>query len=287
MSDPYVSVIIPARDRAHCILDAIFSIKIQTLWDQNYPYEIIVVDDGSTDGTRDLLRCYQKQYGLPLRVSYLDGQGAGAARNRGVREARGEYIAFLDSDDLWHPEKLEKQFSLLKKFEPQEKNVFCFTNYTVRLKSGESFIIDREEYDDTSLIKRIFFGHNWYAFGSSLLAHRSALEKTGGYLEGLRCGEDAEHVFRHISGGGKIAVVFESLVYYACEENKKYPDRDLYRSAALEYLPYIKENFPEDVIAFSERYGGNPHSPHAPNSSPIPQRPAPRRGQHPPLNKTQ
>jgi glycosyltransferase involved in cell wall biosynthesis len=69
------------------------------------PAEVIVVDDGSRDGTADRLQVYSQQ----IRYIYQDNQGVACARNRGVGEARGEYIAFLDADDFWHPLKLELQ----------------------------------------------------------------------------------------------------------------------------------------------------------------------------------
>lgn len=101
-----VSVVIPSYNRAHCIERAVRSVL-----DQAYKnIEVIVVDDGSEDNTRDILNAI----GDPrLRYVYQDNQGACAARNRGVELARGKYVAFHDSDDLWHSTKLEKQVAVL------------------------------------------------------------------------------------------------------------------------------------------------------------------------------
>jgi glycosyltransferase involved in cell wall biosynthesis len=104
---PKVSVIIPTYNRSDYLMEAIESVRQQTYTD----YEIIVVDDGSTDDTRGLLK--------PLRDNgtihyiYQENQNKSAARNHGVRQAKGEYIAFLDSDDLFVPTKLEKQVAYL------------------------------------------------------------------------------------------------------------------------------------------------------------------------------
>ncbi len=96
-----VSVIIPTYNRAAYILEAVESVLSQT-----YKHvELIVVDDGSTDATGELLL----QQGEKLTILHTSHEGPGAARNCGIAAARGDYIAFLDSDDVWLPEKLRLQ----------------------------------------------------------------------------------------------------------------------------------------------------------------------------------
>lgn len=98
---PQISVIIPTCNRAWTLANAIDSVLAQTL----PPKEIIVVDDGSTDDTPDLLAAYDKR----IRVFTQPNQGVSAARNLGIRNSCGDYIALLDSDDAWKPEKLACQ----------------------------------------------------------------------------------------------------------------------------------------------------------------------------------
>jgi len=100
---PNISVIIPTYNRADLIPEALDSVFAQTYHD----FEIIVVDDGSTDNTAEILRPLAEQG----RLKYIrqNNQGASAARNRGIAEARGNFIAFLDSDDLFEPLKLDLQ----------------------------------------------------------------------------------------------------------------------------------------------------------------------------------
>jgi glycosyltransferase involved in cell wall biosynthesis len=100
-----VSVVIPTYNYGHFLTETIESVLAQTYRN----YEIIVVDDGSTDNTRDRLAPYMDR----IRYVFQDNQGLSAARNTGIREARGELIALLDSDDLWHPRKLEIQADYL------------------------------------------------------------------------------------------------------------------------------------------------------------------------------
>src|SRR5208337_4579078 len=100
-----VSVVIPTYNRGELLIETIESILAQTA----KPGEVIVVDDGSTDDTQERLARYAD------RVRYVrqPNQGVAAARNHGVREARGKWIAFIDSDDVWHPRKLECQLRVL------------------------------------------------------------------------------------------------------------------------------------------------------------------------------
>lgn len=102
-----MSVVIPTWNRPAYLREALESVFAQTFTD----YEVIVVDDGSTDETPQVAR----SFGERVRIVRQKHQGPGAARNRGVEEARGKYIAFLDSDDIWLPRKLALQVAELEK----------------------------------------------------------------------------------------------------------------------------------------------------------------------------
>jgi glycosyltransferase involved in cell wall biosynthesis len=103
---PQVSVIIPTYQSVKYVRSAIESVLSQTFKD----FEIIIVDGGSTDGTKEIL----KSFGTKISILSQKGKGISNARNAGVVAAKGEYIAFLDSDDLWTPLKLEKQLEFIK-----------------------------------------------------------------------------------------------------------------------------------------------------------------------------
>jgi len=110
MNNTSVSVIVPTYNRAYLLGEAIESILAQDITDCDL--EIIVVDDGSKDNTQEVVR----RYGDRVRYIRQENQGAGVARNRGVDEARGDWISFLDSDDRWLPYKLSLQFKVLEHF---------------------------------------------------------------------------------------------------------------------------------------------------------------------------
>jgi glycosyltransferase involved in cell wall biosynthesis len=121
---PNFSVIIPTYNRGYILEKSINSVLAQTCPD----YELIVVDDGSTDHTADLVRSIlESQRPGTDRIRYIwqEQQGKSAALNHGVRIAAGEWIAFLDSDDLWLPDKLDWQLRAMQQFENCDA---CFTD---------------------------------------------------------------------------------------------------------------------------------------------------------------
>jgi glycosyltransferase involved in cell wall biosynthesis len=128
-----VSVIIPTYNRSHFIREAIESVLNQDI--RECTIEIIVVDDGSTDNTADVV----KTYGTAVKYVYQKNRGAGAARNLGIERATGEWIAFLDSDDRWLPHKLSLQFEVLKHF-PECKaihsNFYTFDETGITIEKG-------------------------------------------------------------------------------------------------------------------------------------------------------
>src|ERR1051325_8841535 len=108
MKGDLVSVVIPSYNRAYCIATTVDSTLAQT----HTNLEILIVDDGSSDGTRELIA---ERYRDEQRVRYIyqDNAGVSAARNHGLRVARGQYLALLDSDDIWLPWKVEAQLRCL------------------------------------------------------------------------------------------------------------------------------------------------------------------------------
>lgn len=105
---PEVSVIVPAYNRCAMLLEAIDSVLAQSA----AAFELIVIDDGSTDGTGEHLSRLAKT--IRIKIDRIDHRGPAAARNRGVALARAPLIAFLDSDDLWSPNKLERQLAFMR-----------------------------------------------------------------------------------------------------------------------------------------------------------------------------
>ena len=139
-----VSVVIPTYNRARWLPGAVDSILAQS----SPPAEVVVVDDGSTDETPAVCRGLRS----PVRCVRQENAGAAAARNRGIREARCEWVAFQDSDDLWNPEKLEVQWAALAR---HPEAGWCISGFSVIDEAGrprsegpafeEHFPVFREE----------------------------------------------------------------------------------------------------------------------------------------------
>jgi glycosyltransferase involved in cell wall biosynthesis len=172
-----VSVVIPTYNRAKLLAEALASVKAQT----RPPLEIIVVDDGSTDGTRALLEAM----GEKVRPIFQANHGAAAARNRGIEAARGDWIAFLDSDDLWEPRKLEAQARALA------------ADPTCRLAIVDSRAVDLEGRPIPRRPRSLHAGTVTAALFRSTFVHTPAvlveaalLRALGGFDPTLRVAED-------------------------------------------------------------------------------------------------
>lgn len=169
---PRVSVIIPTYNRAHLIEETLESALAQT-----YPdYEIIVVDDGSTDGTLSVLSKYEDR--LRVVSQAHQGNGGAQARNLGISKASGEYVAFLDSDDVWFPAKLERQLELI-----QEKRAlsWAYTNAEVfdDATGRMAHVYDRVYRMHQGDVLPYLLFENFIPF-SSTLARTSLLAEVGG-----------------------------------------------------------------------------------------------------------
>lgn len=185
-----VSIIIPTFNRAATIGRAVESALSQTY----HPTEIIVVDDGSTDQTPEALR----QFGDAIRVVKQVNAGPSAARNRGVAHARGEIIAFLDSDDDWLPEKLERQLRLMR----DQRLPCCICNASLTADGREfatSFGLAglKTEISDGVLTNPgAILATRFVLFNQVVAVRRDTFQRIGGFRPELRILEDYDLAFR-------------------------------------------------------------------------------------------
>jgi glycosyltransferase involved in cell wall biosynthesis len=195
---PLISVVVTCFNRANTIERAIESICLQT-----YPnLEIIVVDDASTDASLAVIATL-KDPRLTLIANPIN-KGVGGAKNVGIRAAKGDYIAFLDSDDEWLPEKLTKQLAFIGK---GPKHI-CFSECFIQRADGRRFLRSYENFP--SSLEAIASGQ-MYNFGSTLLAHRSCFESVGMIDEHLKRFEDRAWVLKYTLAHGDFTVVHEPL----------------------------------------------------------------------------
>jgi len=196
--NPKVSVVIPTYNRAAVVPRAIESVLAQTVTD----LEVIVVDDGSSDGTGQILK---KMFGDRIRYFAQANQGVSVARNKGMEEARGEWIAFLDSDDRWEKEKLEWQFKALERFGPHCSGCYTDTRLFNHPETRTLFQMAEESYKhegmmgvNTDVLRLLVRpgGAGMVVHLSSLLARADVMRKTGGFDAKLKYSEDSEFMFR-------------------------------------------------------------------------------------------
>lgn len=197
-----VSTVIPTYNRRGELPRAIDSALAQSWPDQ----EILVVDDGSTDGTAQMLA---DRYGNRVRCIIKPNGGVSSARNLGMREAKGEFIALLDSDDEWLPGKLEKQVALLRA-NPALGMALCDVQRVDAAHRPTDVLRRREAIprDGDALLTLLRMPS---LAPASVLMRRTVFESIGGFDEGLRTAEDIDFHLRVAEKFG-IGVVEEPLV---------------------------------------------------------------------------
>ncbi|MBX3001084.1 MAG: glycosyltransferase family 2 protein [Caldilineaceae bacterium] len=208
-SNPTVSVIIPVYNSERFLAEAIQSVLNQTL----PPDEIIVVDDGSTDGSAAIVAGLAGTSPLPIRYVYQENQGPAAARNHGIQMAHGDFLAFLDADDVWLPEKNKCQMQVLNAHPLAGVAWGCAITFAGDIAPGEapSSVI-------VPLSPRFLL--------QSMLFRRAALEQVGGFDETMRLGEDVDWLFRAMESSLLIVVHGDLVVYYRRHENNSTSDED-------------------------------------------------------------
>ena len=228
-----VSVVIPSYNRAHGLLETVASVLAQTV----QPLEVLVVDDGSTDGTPAVCA----RFSPPVRCIRKANGGVSSARNVGIAAARGEFIALLDADDLWPPEKLEIQLTALEAFPGAG---WCIsdhrtTNLEGTLLTGpQGFVRDFPAFRAKGLAPEAFFARTMrrselqaagrshvvyvgdayrllfdgnFVFPSCAVLRREVAERAGPWDETFRVANDTEW-FHRVAAVAQAAVVMTRLM---------------------------------------------------------------------------
>ena len=183
-----VSVIIPTYNRCELVQKAIDSVLAQTYLD----FELIVIDDGSIDETPQVIPL---KYGERICYIWQENAGESAARNRGIQQAQGEFIAFLDSDDTWHADKLEKQVNTLLQ-QPEIGGIVCQGELID--KDGQLIAQPLRYTNLTSadlIAEKLVLGND-PTISTTLVIRKSIIECIGGFAENIHYGEDADFCLR-------------------------------------------------------------------------------------------
>lgn len=199
--NPLVSIIIPAYNVERYIKDAVDSAIGQTYKN----IEIIVVDDGSTDGTKKELESYIKNN--KIIYLYQKNKGLSGARNAGINQARGEYIALLDADDMFRLTKIEKQIFFLNNNPDCD---FCYTDVEFFRDGNPGKILKSYyKYHSGKVLKYLFISS--FINPSTLFFRKDAVYKFGTFNESFKRAEDLEYYIRASLNGAEFCLVNEPL----------------------------------------------------------------------------
>jgi glycosyltransferase involved in cell wall biosynthesis len=202
-----VSVVIPVFNGADSLASAVKSVYAQT----SPPDELVVIDDGSTDGTRDLLSQLAPNAPIRFRWKSQANRGEADARNRCVEAANHDLIAFLDHDDVWHPRKLEHQLAQLAHQPSLGASVTAIE--IVSQGSREVRRQDQWSAEPESLLEQLILS-NVFAVPSAVLVRRQALRRAPPFLPVRPYGCDWLMWLRLVGAGLKVGYVQEPLVEY-------------------------------------------------------------------------
>jgi glycosyltransferase involved in cell wall biosynthesis len=199
---PEISVIISAYNAERTILETIESVQRQTFSN----FELIVINDGSTDQTLELLSTIKDPR---LRVFSYSNGGLPTARNRGISHTTGDFITFLDADDLWTPDKLELQLAALK-HHPEAGVAYSWTYYMD--EQGKSVHVGSPVFFEGNVYAKLLIG-NFLDSGSNPLIRREAIESVGEFDPTLKSCEDWEYWLR-LAARWSFVVVPKAQIFY-------------------------------------------------------------------------
>jgi len=228
-----VSIITPTYNRADFLPVAIESVQAQSFPD----WEMLIVDDGSTDNTAELVNRYSAQ---DSRIRYFQqpNQGQSVARNHALGEARGEFICFLDSDNAWLPDKLEKQLAVFQ----QEPDVDIVYGDCITINEQGDEISRANMKRHSGRITLHLLKDNCVSMNTTMIRRR-CFDEMGGFDEGDRLAEDYE-LWLRFSTRFRFHYIPEYLAYYRVMENQLSSDKQARFQANEAILTEFRARFP-------------------------------------------
>ena len=220
MKSSLISCIVPVFNGAKYLRETLDSMLAQTY----RPLEILVADDGSTDGTVSIVASYGDQ----VRYLFQPNAGTAAACNLGLRNAQGIFMAFLGADDLWHPDKLARQMTRFQACPQLDVSITYVQNFWIpELK-------DEAERFRNHRISQPLPGY----VPQTLLARRALFETVGHFNSGLRHADSTDWFLRAIDAGAVIDILPDALVYRRIHESNL--SRRMASASRQEYVSLVK-----------------------------------------------
>lgn len=229
----YISVVIPLYNKAQSIKNTLNSVSSQSFKD----FEIVVVDDGSTDGSADVVTQIKDNR---IRLIRKENGGVCSARNRGIKEAKYDYIALLDADDEWDKDYLAEQVRLIEDFPEAAMwginfaplyNGKIYQIFETGLKSGFRGYVDNY-FNISNRISDLFCS-------SSVVINRKVLDIVGFFDERIKYAEDID-VWWRIASCNKVVFFDRIMVYYIHDAENRALNKEI---ELRDYLPYYVDKF--------------------------------------------
>ena len=241
---PRVSVIVPAHNAEQTIVETICSVQAQTFSD----FELIVIDDGSADRTLERLEAAGDSR---LRIFSDENAGAPSARNRGIARATGEYLAFLDADDLWTPDKLQHQVAALEA-RAAAGVAYSWTRFVDQ--NGRDLYAQRPMFFEGDVYRELLV-NNFTCSGSNILVRRQAIDATGGFDVSLMVSQDWEFCVRLAAQWPFVLVARHQILY------RQWPGsmwsvsaaHDLWEEHGIQTIERVFESVPADLQPLKKR----------------------------------
>ena len=232
---PVISVIVPVFNGEKTISETIRSILNQTFQD----LEILIINDGSTDNTLEILSEFEDER---IKIFSYENGGLPVARNRGIEQSSGDFVTFLDADDLWEPEKLEEQLKSLR-HNPKAGVSYSWTSFIDEnsqfLYAWEPVYYSGDVYPDLLL-------RNFISSGSNIMIKRSVIEKAGYFDPNLKSVEDWDYYLR-LAALCEFAVVPKYHILYRKSSQSMTAKVDVMEETNLFVIERAFKNAPREL----------------------------------------
>jgi len=235
-----ISVILPAYNA-----DKTIGLSIESVLNQTFKkFEFIVVDDGSTDNTVNIVKSYNDNR---IRTITINNSGPSKARNSGIKDSHGRYISFIDSDDLWAKDKLEKQIYILSRDEKYE----VAYSWSLFIDENGKYIHPLKPVGFQGNVYQKMLINNFIGSGSNILVKREALESVGYFDEEIKYGEEWDLYIR-LSRLYHFGLITEYQIYYRQNFGSLSTRVDLFESGSISVVEkaFIYDNNEEEKIKY-------------------------------------
>lgn len=240
-NNPLVSVIMPVYNAERTLSQSVDSVLVQTFKD----FELIIVNDGSTDSTGEILNKLSDER---INIISIQNSGPSAARNEGIRFAKGKYLSFIDSDDLWTKDKLEKQYTKLRN-QPECDVVY---SWTIFIDENGRYIHPLKPVRYQGNVYEKMLINNFVGSGSNILVTRRSIESSGYFNPDLKYGEEWELLIR-LSKNYKFTVVDEYQIFYRQNPNSLSSSVTDMEKDSLKVIDFAYSNAPDEFLKLKSK----------------------------------